>query len=116
MLGDDLRNAMKSMEEINRRKNNPAGYALERLNALIRSFQEKIAEDVEVGISVVGSGSAASFRLRSVEVSNPDILIFNGVDDNGNIVQLLQHYSQMAVMLVVVPKLNDKPFRIGFTT
>jgi hypothetical protein len=82
---------------------------------LIKSFQSSISDDVEVGISVVGSGSAAPFRLRAMKVSNPDILIFDGIDDRGNVVQLLQHYSQMALMLVAVPKLEERPFRIGFT-
>jgi hypothetical protein len=36
---------------------------------------------------------------------------FDGVDDRGNVVQLLQHYSQMALMLVAVPKLDETPFR-----
>jgi hypothetical protein len=94
-------------------KNNPAGYALKRVEPLIQSFQTNISDDVEVGISVVGSG-AAPFRLRAIRVSNPDILIFDGVDDEGRHVQLLQHYSQMALMLVAVPKLEEKPFRIGF--
>jgi Family of unknown function (DUF6173) len=96
------------------RDKNPADYARERVTALIESFQANIDNDVEVGISVVGSGSAAPFRLRAIRASNPDILIFDGVDDRGNVVQLLQHYSQMALMLVVVPKLEERPFRMGF--
>ena len=64
----------------------------------------------------MGAGGAAPFRLRSLKVSDPDILIFDGVDDNGNMVQLLQHHSQMAVMLVAVPKLEEKPFRMGFVS
>ena len=97
------------------RDKNPADYARERVTDLINSFQASIGDDVEVGISVVGSGSAAPFRLRGIKASNPDILIFDGVDAKGNVVQLLQHYSQMALMLVAVPKLEERPFRIGFT-
>jgi hypothetical protein len=111
----DLEPAMEGILKGIRQKNNPAGYALERVTPLIQSFQASIGDDVEVGISVVGSGSAAPFRLRAINVSDPDILIFDGVDDNGNVVQLLQHYSQMALMLVAVPKLEERPFRIGFT-
>jgi hypothetical protein len=106
--------ASQKIDEHERRKNNPAGYALERINRLINSFQTGLAEDVEVGMSVVGSG--APFRLHSVRISNPDILIFDGIDENNNVVQLLQNYSQMAIMLVAVPKLEEKPFRMGFPT
>ena len=111
----DLGIASDQMMENLRRKNNPAGYVLERLTGLIKSFQNHLGSEVEVGISVVGSGSAAPFRLRAINVSNPDILIFDGVDDNGNVVQLIQHHTQMAIMLVALSKLDEKPFRIGFT-
>src|SRR5687767_10882094 len=109
-IGNAIEEATKSID----RKNNPAGYALERLTQLIASFQNDLAKDVEVGISVGGSGSAAPFRLRSIKASNPDILILDGIDDNNNAVRLLQHHSQMAIMLVAVPKLEEKPFRMGF--
>jgi Family of unknown function (DUF6173) len=112
----EIEAAMQGILEDMGRKENPAGYALERMTSLIRSFQASIGDEVEVGISVVGSGSAAPFRLRAIKASKPDILIFDGVDDNGNVVQLLQHYSQMGLMLVGVPKLEEKPFRIGFTS
>ena len=111
----ELDKAAKGVLEGIARDKNPAGYALERVMPLIQSFQASIGDDVEVGISVVGSGSAAPFRLRGIKASNPDILIFDGVDDKGNVVQLLQHYSQMALMLVAVPKLEERSFRIGFT-
>ncbi|MGY4260104.1 hypothetical protein ACVI1L_007172 [Bradyrhizobium sp. USDA 4516] len=97
-----------------RRQNNQAGNAQERLLDLIHAYQSRMSDDAEIGISVVGS--AASFRLRAISVSNPDILIFDGIDDNGNEVRLLQHHSQMAVLLVSMPKLGAEPaFRMGFT-
>ena len=79
----DLEAVTDGILEPIRQKNNPAGYALEPVMPLIQSFQAGIGDDVEVGISVVGSGSAAPFRLRAISVSNPDILIFDGVDERG---------------------------------
>lgn len=95
-------------------KNNPAGYMLERLSKLIAAFQHGLSEDVEIAMLVAGAGTIP-FRLRGVRVSNPDILIFNGIDEDGNPVQLVQHHSQMSVMLTAVPKLEETPYRIGFT-
>jgi hypothetical protein len=111
---EDINAGIARAIEIQDQKINPAGYARDRMVTLINSFQSKMSNDVEVGISVVGSGSSASFRLRDVRASNPDIIIFDGLDDNGNDVQLIQHYSQMAVMLVARPKAEEKPYRIGF--
>ncbi|MCP1915702.1 hypothetical protein J2R96_008182 [Bradyrhizobium elkanii] len=105
---------MSEIEDTIHKKDNPAGYARDRMVELINAFQAKMSDDVEVGISVVGSGSAASFRLRDVRASDPDIIIFDGLDDNGNDIQLIQHYTQMAVVLVARPKAEEKPYRIGF--
>jgi hypothetical protein len=110
-----LEAAVDGLFEPDRRKNNPASYAKERLLDLIRAFQKDISDDMEVGISFVGSGSAAPFRLRAIDVSDPDILILDGIDARENQVRLLQHHSQMAIMLVAIPKVDAKPFRIGFT-
>jgi len=42
------------------------------------------------------------------------MLIFRGTDADGRPIELLQHYSQMTVLLCAVPKEKDKPRRIGF--
>ncbi|MCK1562440.1 hypothetical protein IVB16_27430 [Bradyrhizobium sp. 183] len=112
---DDIAEVTASLDRQQRRKNNPAEYIHQRMSQLIANFQNSLSDDVEVGINVVGSGAAAPFRLRTMTVSNPDILIFDGIDDRGARVRLLQHYTQTAVMLVVLPKADEKPYRIGFT-
>jgi hypothetical protein len=109
---DHLQASMDEMNQITKNKNNPAGYMLERVRGLIAAFERKIGEDAEVGMSVA---AAAPIRLRSITVSNPDMMIFNGVDESGASVCLLQHHSQMSLLLVAIPKLDEKPFRIGFT-
>jgi hypothetical protein len=114
-FAEGIAEATKTLHESAFRRNNPADYIHQRLGNLIASFQNELGDDVEVGINVVGSGAAAPFRLRSMTVSNPDILIFDGVDDHGASVRLLQHYTQTAIMLVVMPKISEKPFRVGFT-
>jgi hypothetical protein len=111
---NDLQRAMDDMQDITRKKNNPAGYMLDRLKVSLQIFEKTMADDAEVGMNVVGGGSGGTFHLRTIAVSNPDILIFDGVDDIGRKVQLLQHYSQMSVMFIEVPKLEEKPHRIGF--
>lgn len=96
------------------RKDNPAAYMHERIVRMISEHEQRLSENEELGVYVVG-GSAPPFHLRGISYSNPDILRFIGKDSNGNSVQLLQHYSQMGVMVVSMPKLEEKVFRIGFT-
>lgn len=109
----DMMGAMRDMDDRLRKRNNPAGYMLERVRAQLTIFQKKMPDEAEVGLLVVGNTGV--FHLRSITVSNPDILIFNGVDQDGRSMQLLQHHSQMSVMFVEVPKLAEEPYRIGFT-
>lgn len=109
-----IESATDEMYAIARRKNNPAGYMHERMMGMIAAHQDRLGEAYELGVQVVG-GSAPPFHLRDIRYSNPDILIFIGKDVDGKIVQLMQHHTQMSVMLVAVPKLDEAPYRIGFT-
>lgn len=102
---------MPPMADYIRRQNNQAGDAQQRLLDLIYAYQSRMSDDFEIGIRV---GASASFRLRAISASNPDILIFDGIDDHGNDVRLLQHHSQTSVLLVSMPKLDAEPFRWGF--
>jgi hypothetical protein len=108
-----LEGVADGLAEVARKRNNPAGYMIERLKTQLQIFQKKMSDDAEVGIMV--AGNAGTFHLRQMSVSNPDMLIFDGVDQDGRRMQLFQHHSQMSVMFVEVPKIDEQPYRIGFT-
>jgi hypothetical protein len=42
------------------------------------------------------------------------MLIFHGVNEHDKPVQLLQHVSQLNILLTALPKETEKPRRIGF--
>ncbi|QTG12579.1 hypothetical protein G6M86_04665 [Agrobacterium tumefaciens] len=109
----DISNLHQATIEGLQKKNNPAGYMHQRMMEMIQAHQKRIPEDFELGLQVIG-GSAPAFHLRSITYSNPDILIFIGKDTDGNLIQLMQHHSQMSVVLVAMPKLEEKAYRIGF--
>ena len=81
---------------------------------MIAAHEKLLSENEELGVYVVG-GSAPTFHLRSIAYSNPEILRFIGKDADGNTVQLIQHHTQMGIMVVSMPKLEEKVYRIGFT-
>lgn len=56
------------------------------------------------------------FHLRRIAFSNPDILVFIGKDADNNDIQLMQHHSQMSVVVLAMQKLGEQAYRIGFTT
>lgn len=86
-------------------------YAFDDLNEEILSFQKSIADDMEVG--VVASGGVAVIHIERFFI-NGQILVFDGVDPEGRKARLVQHYTQVNVQLIAVPKLRHEPRRIGF--
>jgi len=42
------------------------------------------------------------------------MITFDGVDGNENDSVLIQHFTQVNVQMVAIPKLQDEPRRVGF--
>ena len=93
----------------------PAEWAYDRLVLYIRDFEKHLNADQEVAIGFAGS-EAGILRIEGLGFFDPDILTFYGRDDDGMKNQLIQHVSQLSVMLTARPKSdpNDAPRRIGF--
>jgi hypothetical protein len=94
----------------------PAAWAYERLVLYIRSFEGQINAAEEVAMGFAG-GDAGTLRIEGMGFFDPDILTFFGRDEDGAKTQLIQHVSQLSVILRAVPKVSaDEPARrIGFT-
>ncbi|MBN9983100.1 DUF6173 family protein [Rhizobium laguerreae] len=112
-LASQITASFEEVAAIERRKNNPSGYIHERMMQIIAEQEQLLSAEQELGVAVVG-GNAPSFHLRSIGYSNPDLLRFVGTDPDGNTVQIVQHHTQMSIMIVSVPKLGEKAFRVGF--
>jgi len=93
----------------------PAQWAYERLVLYIQNFEEQLDGDHEVGMGFAG-GDAGVMRIQGVGFFAPDILTFYGTDLGGVKTQLVQHVTQLNVMLRAAPKEveNEAPNRIGF--
>ncbi|MGH1456652.1 MAG: DUF6173 family protein [Alphaproteobacteria bacterium] len=88
----------------------------ERLSHYIMSFEESLDDNHEVGGRMVSFGSNLQFHITSIGYYEPDIICFYGLNKKGEKMQLIQHVSQLSVLLVAVKKMNkkQKPRRIGF--
>ncbi|MFC6687393.1 DUF6173 family protein [Jhaorihella thermophila] len=93
----------------------PARWAYERLILYIRNFEEQLDAEHEVAMGFAG-GDAGVLRIEGLGYFDPDILTFYGSDMSGARTQLIQHVSQLSVMLRAVPKPREDspPQRIGF--
>lgn len=91
----------------------PAQWAYERLILYIQKFEEQMDPDQEVAMGFAGS-EAGSLHIHGLGFFAPDIITFYGAGPDGSKTQLVQHVSQLNVMLRSAPKLQEKPVRIGF--
>lgn len=91
----------------------PAEWPWQRLALYIQKFEESIDKDEEVGMALAGS-DAGTLRIAGMGYFAPDILTFYGTDSTGLKTQLIQHVSQLSVLLRALPKQTEEPTRIGF--
>lgn len=93
----------------------PAQWAYERLILYIRNFEEQLDQSQEIAMGFTG-GDAGVLRIEGMGYFDPDIVTFYGSDAQGAKTQLIQHVSQLNVMLRALPKPSgDAPAtRIGF--
>ncbi len=89
----------------------------EHLVTLINDFEEKLPNDKQAGGRLVAFHDTV-FSIDDIGYWNPNIIIFYGTLPDGSIVQLVQHTTQLNLLLVAVPRTDDtsKPRRkIGFS-
>ncbi|PJE31819.1 hypothetical protein SAMN06297129_1847 [Pseudooceanicola antarcticus] len=93
----------------------PAAWAYERLILYIQQFEETLDSDHEVAMGFAG-GDAGVLRIEGMGYFDPDIVTFSGTDAHGVRTQLVQHVSQLSVILRAMPKVTQhaEPARIGF--
>lgn len=92
-----------------------AEWAYERLIIYIQNFEEQLDNEHEVAMGFTGA-DAGVIRIEGIGFFDPDIVTFYGSDPQGTKTQLIQHVTQLNVMLRALPKMvaSDEPRRIGF--
>lgn len=93
----------------------PAEWAYERLILYLQNFEEQLDNDHEVAIGFTG-GDAGVLRIEGLGFFAPDLISFYGSDEYGVKTQMIQHVSQLNVLLRALPKGREEaePRRIGF--
>jgi hypothetical protein len=93
----------------------PAAMACERLILYIRHFEQTLNASEEVVLGFAGS-EVGILKIEGLGFYDPDIITFYGRDEAGMKTQLIQHVSELSVMLRAVPKPSEKDpaRRIGF--
>lgn len=93
----------------------PAQWAYERVVLYLKNFEEQLDNNHEIAMGFTGA-DAGVLRIEGMGYFDPDIVTFYGSDPAGGRTQLVQHVSQLNVMLRALPKQVSEaaPRRIGF--
>lgn len=89
-----------------------------RIVTLINNFESDMPDDMQAGGRLVSAGNI-TFSIQDVGFWDPNMIVFYGELSDGSHVELVQHLSQLNLLLVAVKRTDDtdKPRRIiGFTT
>ena len=113
-LGRPLSYQLHPQSVIDAHKLNPAQWTYERLAEYIKDFEATLDNEHEIGARLVSFGQNVTFHIEDIGYYGPDIIHFDGRNEAMEKVQLIQHVSQLSVLLVAVKKQQDKPRRIGF--
>ena len=95
---------------------NHASEFYKRLMKWITDFDATLDEAHEVGIRLVSFGQSVTFSLQAMGYWNPSLISFSGVLQDGSPVELIQHVTQISVLLMKLPRTDpSKPKRhVGF--
>lgn len=95
---------------------NPAQWMHQRLVHQIIDFEKNLGPDHEVGGRFVEGPGNDPLHISNLASWGPDMILFMGEYADGRKFELIQHYSQVSILLMAVPKAkeSDEPRRIGF--
>lgn len=76
----------------------------------IQAYDETLDEAHEVGIRLVSSGQTLTFHFGGMGYADPSLISFTGETDAGEPLELIQHVSQINLLLTTLPRLHpEKP-------
>lgn len=87
-----------------------------KLIRLFNDFHRALDKEHEAGGRLVNFGQSLTFHINDIDYWDPALIIFKGVTDDGSPVELIQHVSQISVLMVALKRQDPKqPKRpIGF--
>jgi hypothetical protein len=85
-----------------------------RLIDYIVNFEKDLKPDEEVGARLISFGETMIIHIDDLGYWNPSLICFYGRDNSNREVQLIQHVTQISILLIKVPRTDPKRERIGY--
>jgi len=81
-----------------------------RLAKWIEGFDATLDNAHEVGVRLVSFGQTVVFHLEGMDSWDPSLILFHGHTEEGQPVELIQHVSQISILLTKLPRADpSKP-------
>jgi hypothetical protein len=80
----------------------------------IREFEKALTPEEEVGFFAVDVLGARQMHIVNVQRKGREMIAFHGVSEQGKPMLVLQHITQVSILLTALPKLREQARRIGF--
>ncbi|MEK6807363.1 MAG: DUF6173 family protein [Pseudomonadota bacterium] len=88
-----------------------------RLISWINDFHRNLDEQHEVGARLVNFGQSVTFHIEDISYWNPSLISFIGHTESKEPVELIQHVSQISVLLIAMKRQSTGPKHpIGFAS
>lgn len=89
-----------------------------RLICWINDFHKSLDNEHEVGAQLVNFGKSVTFHIKDIGFWNPSLISFIGENEDGESIKLVQHVSQISVLLVAMKRKNPEEPKnpIGFVS
>lgn len=87
---------------------NVASEFAEHLRKRINDFDFSLDKNHEVGVRLVSFGQSVVFHLNMLGYADPSLIWFSGKTEGGDPVELIQHVSQISVLLMKLPRLHPE--------
>lgn len=111
--GDWLSDASQELRRIE--NPNMAKTTYNRIAQAIDDFQTALGPKDEVGALLAMFGREVLIHIHDIGFYNPQLIVFYGQTQDGNKVRLVQHQSQVNILLMAVrPLEGQEPRRLGF--
>ena len=92
-----------------------ASHTVHVIDGQMSDFEERLRENEEIALYVIGGPAGGSFFPTSIEAVDPDKVIFTGLDPDNRPFLVVQHVSQLNfAMRAAVITADEKPRRLGF--
>jgi len=93
----------------------PAQWMYARIAQAIVAFEKQLDREHEVGFHLVNIAGEQTMHVLDVGYWAPDLILFFGRAPDGSPMQLMQHVTQVSLLLVAAKKPGEEePRRIGF--